>query len=200
MRKYPPTLHALAVTVLLVTAAATPSFAGIRSGDLGRADFAPYRTPTARYVDGSCLIDLSHIPDYTERRKVGGCGTHVTLSKAFVKLSVPHTWLTWSCPPRVEKCKPDVLYSDRDTSATIDFGTIVTTGGFECEPAFGELTVTVQFYSGPYGSGALVGTISRTIDHYADARLFAAKAKTGFQSAVVTTDPDGDFGIARIRL
>ena len=197
-------LPALAATALLLGPAMTPPPVGATNAATtvpGQAAFAPYQQPTDRYARGSCLIDLSKIEDYTDRRKVGGCGTHITLSTTFVKLSVPHTWRTWSCPPDSETCKPDLLYSDHGTTAaTIDFGTTVTTGGFALEPAYDHQPATVDFYTGPLGSGTLVGTITRDVDSNAGARLFAAKAKPGFRSAIVTTNPDGDFGIAQIRV
>lgn len=164
-------------------------------------EFKAYHHPTATYTGRSCVIDLSRYDDFTVRSKVGGCHTKVSLSAPFTKVSVPRTWRTWSCPPDTEDCKPDVLWSKGSTAVTIDFGTTVTIGGFEYEPQSKVVeTVTVSFYSGPLGSGTLVGSITRDVDGSSGARLFGAQAQPGFRSAVVTNRADDEFAIAQIRV
>jgi hypothetical protein len=160
-----------------------------------------YHRPTGRYIDDSCVIDLSTYDELSLHAKVRGCGTTVRFSTEFMRMSVPRTWGPWSCPPRSESCTPDVMYSNHAVAATIDFGTTVTTGGFEYSPArFQVERVRVAFFSGPQGSGALVGSITRDVDGDGGARLFGGSSETGFRSAVVTNDSDDDFAIAQIRV
>lgn len=183
---------------VVVAMVGSPSYGGSSADGAG---FVPYGHPTQRYLADSCLLSLSRYRDYDTTGRVKGCGTKVSLSSTFVKLSVPHTWRTWSCPPLSERCKPDVLFSDEASAATVDFGTVMTTGGFEYEPRTQQLeTVTVDFYAGPYGSGSLVGTITRQVDGNGGALLFAATATNGFASAVVRNKGDDQFAIARLRV
>lgn len=162
--------------------------------------FRVYQRPTQRYRAGTCVLDLSGFDDFTGVSRIAGCGRRVTLSQEFVKFSVPDTWSTWACPPDSENCTPDVLSSEFISTATIDFGGKVTTGGFEYEPHDYQVeTVKVAFFAGSFGSGTLVGSITRQVDGRGGARLFAARAREGFRSAVVTNDADDDFAVAQIR-
>lgn len=163
--------------------------------------FRVYHRPTARYTSHSCVIDLSAYAEFSLHTTVQGCGTTVTFSTVFERLTVPHSWSNWSCPPASESCTPDIMYSHSATAASIDFGTTVTTGGFEYEPSTLKVeTVKVSLFSGPYGSGTLVGSITRDVNGDAGARLFGCKAKGGFRSAVITNNADDDFAIAQIRV
>jgi hypothetical protein len=163
--------------------------------------FKAYAQPTGKYTGKSCDIDLSGIADFTDLTSVSGCGTTVTFSSTFEKRSVPNGWATWSCPPASESCTPNILYSLGATSATVDFGKKVKTGGFELEPdQFQQETVQVDFYSGPNGTGKVVGTITLQPNGSNGALLFGAKAKKGFASAVITDQAGDDFAIAQVRV
>lgn len=163
--------------------------------------FKAYDDPTSKYTGKSCNIDLSSLADFTPVDSVSGCKTTVSLSSTFEKRSVPNSWGSWSSPPNSESATPNLLYSVGATTATIDFGTKVKTGGFEYEPDLFQVeTVTVEFHKGANGTGAIVGTITRDVDGSSGARLFGATAKKGFKSAVVSNNSGDDFGIAQIRV
>jgi hypothetical protein len=204
---------AIAASAAMVAAAAGPSLAAGNSGHsvtvkqshytpskaAPMAGFKAFDQPVAKYTSKSCDIDLSSIADFTDLTSVKGCGTTVTLSTTFDKRSVPASWGTWGSPPDTESATPNLLYSNGATSATVDFGKKVKTGGFEIEPnPFEVHSFTVEFHKGANGTGAIVGTITRDADGNAGAKLFGGHRKHGFKSAVITTDTD--FAIAQIRV
>lgn len=165
------------------------------------AGFRAFAQPVARYTSRSCDIDLSAIADFTPVSSVTGCGTTVTLSSTFEKRSVPNSWASWGSPPDTESATPNLLYSVGATTATVDFGKRVKTGGFEYEPDLFQVeTVTVEFHRGADGTGPIVGTITRDVDGSSGARLFGGHRRHGFKSAVVSNSAGDDFGIAQIRV
>jgi hypothetical protein len=211
---------ALASSAALVVAGAGTSFAGHAGSNSGHAvtakqghytpakqtplskKFKAYDQPVAAYTKKSCDIDLSSIADGTPVTTVTGCKTTVTLSATWSKQSVPNGgWASWGSPPDTESATPNVLWSQGQAVATVDFGTKVKTGGFEVEPdQFAVETTTVEFYSGANGTGKLVGTVTRDPNGSAGALLFGGTAKKGFKSAVITNTVGDDFSIAQIRV
>jgi hypothetical protein len=165
------------------------------------ARFKAFNQPTSTYTSKSCAIDLSALADFTPVTSVKGCGTTVSLSSSFEKRSVPNSWASWGSPPDTETDTPNILYSAGATTATVDFGKRVKTGGFELEPNLFQVeTVTVEFHKGPNGTGAIRGTITRDVNGDHGALLFGAHARKGFKSAVITDTAGDDFSIAQIRV
>src|SRR6478735_3207438 len=145
--------------------------------------FRPFDRPTMRYTSHSCDIDLSSIPDHRQLSSVTGCGVTVTLSGTWEKRSVPNTWKTWNCPRATESCTPNVLDSHQ-AIVTVDFGhTVTQAGGFEVDHNKAQREIIhVDFYSGPNGTGKLLGNITRQHARKHDARLYGAHITGGFRS------------------
>lgn len=165
--------------------------------------FRVFAKPVKKYTNNSCDIDLSAIADGTSLNSVTGCKTTVTLSgSAWLKVSVPNFWGSWNCPPYVESCTPNALWSQGQSTATINFGKKVTTGGFELEPdQFQQETVEVDFYSRANGNGRLIGSITLQPNGSSGALLYGAtSAKAGWRSAVITDEAGDDFAIAQVRV
>jgi hypothetical protein len=169
--------------------------------------FHAYSTPVDRYTAGTCAIDLSGIPDGTRVGSVAGCQRTVTLvgadpSSEWEKLSVPHFWGTWNCPPAVESCTPNVLFGLARDTTTLDYsGPRIHRGGLELEPDLGQLEpVQVSFFKGHNGTGQLLGTITRNVNGDSGALLFAARMTPGFSSIVITDKAQDDFAIGQLRV
>jgi hypothetical protein len=166
------------------------------------AKFKAIAQPKGKYLTKSCDIDLSSIADFTTLSSVSGCGTTITLSATWSKQSVPNGgWASWGSPPDTETATPNVLWSQGQSIATVDFGKKVKWGGFEVEPdQFAVETTMVEFHKGANGTGAVVGTVTRDPNGQSGALLFAGHAKKGFKSAVITNTVGDDFSIAQIRV
>jgi hypothetical protein len=172
-----------------------------------RSAFHAYSTPVPGYTAGTCDIDVSGIADGSRVSSVAGCRRTVTLvdadpSSEWEKLSVPHFWGTWNCPPAVESCTPDVLFALARDTTTLDYsGPRIRRGGLELEPDQSPLeTVQVSFFKGHNGTGKPLGTITRTLSGDSGALLFAARMMPGFSSIVITNRAHDDFAIGQLRV
>jgi len=172
-----------------------------------QSSFHAYSSPGHAYVAGTCDIDLSGVPDGTRVGAVAGCQRTVTLvgaqpSSEWEKLSVPHFWGTWNCPPAVESCTPNVLFALARDTTTLDYGgPRIHRGGLELEPDQGQLeNVQVSFFEGHDGTGQLLGTIARNVNGDSGALLFAARTTPGFSSIVITDRAGDDFAIGQLRV
>src|SRR5262249_41651644 len=118
---------------------------GTKGSHPSQSSFHAYTTPVRAYTAGTCDIDLSGIADGTRLGSVAGCQRTVTLvdaqpSSEWEKLSVPHFWGTWNCPPAVESCTPNVLFALARDTTTLDYsGPRIRRGGLELEPDLGQV-------------------------------------------------------------
>jgi hypothetical protein len=164
------------------------------------AAFTAFSTPVAKYVNNTCAIDLSAIPDFTSVTSVTGCGVTVTFSTPMEKRTVPDSWATWGSPPDTEGASPAILYSAGITDVTLTYSNKNRRVGVEAEPnPFEVHTFSATFRN---RAGVIRGTISRDIDGNAGARLLAAQVGRTKVQKIKTLEvaSDVDFAIAQIRV
>ena len=164
--------------------------------------FKAYATPVADYVNKTCNIDLSSIPDETTVTSVSGCGVTVSFSVPMVKLSVPDSWATWGSPPATESATPNVLYTDGASDVVLTYSNTNRRIGVEAEPNALEVeTIQATFRN---AKGKATGVITNDVNGDAGALLFAgknAKKKAKWSTTLEVTDlSGGDFGIAELRV
>jgi len=164
------------------------------------AAFDIYPTPVAAYTDATCLFDLDRFQDFKSGSAITDCdGLTLSSPDTAEKRSVPNSWGTWGSPPDTEGAEPDIIWTLGLSSFTINSAAPLSSFGVEAEPnPFEEHVISVSYYSGPDGSGDLVGTISRAVSGDAGAKLFAASTDTPFQSVVISSDVDFAFGQVRV--
>ena len=164
---------------------------------LSQAGIVQISEPDAAYQAATTKIDISALGYNSQHEFITDGTLQVTFSSPMLKRGpVPRGWTTWSAPPFSENATPDVLASNGATSMTWTFDRTVGTFGFELEPnLFQDQEMTVDFVFSL--NNVIVGTIQRTVNGQAGARLFAAK----------TTDVPfnridimgGEFAVAQIR-
>ena len=119
-----------------------------------------------------------------------------------VELSVPSTWSTWNSPPFTESNTPNVLWTNGVTFLQLSLPKQqqFNTAGFELQPdLYASETIQAAFYN---QSGGLIGTITRDVNGYAGALLFALQDDSPGQSIgyiLVTDEAGDDFAIAELR-
>lgn len=166
------------------------------------AHFHMVRRPSPTYLEAACFTDLSTVPDGTPvDLLVNDCGFQISLSTTTVKESVPATWQRWGRPPRVESARPDVLSTDGASTLTLSWGSENTVGGVEVQPRrAGREAFQADFYSGPNGTGTVVGAVVRQrVDAPGGARLLAARSSVPWQSIVISDLAGREFAVAEIR-
>lgn len=162
------------------------------------ATFTQIVSPDAAYVAGTTKIDITGIPEFTFPVDSITDGTlTVSFSSSMVRLQVGSSWASWGSPPDTESATPPILYSNGAASLTMSLSSPVSTFGFEAEPnpfADEDFTVDFKLFSGP----TLVGTVSRTINGLAGARLIAGTSdSTQFDRIELTST--ADFAIGQVR-
>jgi hypothetical protein len=110
--------------------------------------FTVISQPTASYISGTTLIDISSIADatYPLSSITDGIQT-VGFSSPVEKFTVGADWTTWGSPPATESGSPPVLYSDVASQLlTLSLPSVIF--GFELEPAntTGAFSYTADFY------------------------------------------------------
>jgi len=153
----------------------------------------PIDNPDAEYLAATTKIDFSGLPDGSSVDVISDDTVFVAFSQTLSKTGpVPDGWATWSSPPFSEDPNPFVLLASAGT-LTMEISRPVSIFGFELEPSpFGEFEFAADFYRGD----SLIESVSRTVDGFAGARLFARE--DGSIDRVVITAPV-DFAIAQIR-
>jgi len=163
------------------------------------ADFVTITQPVASYTGSTTLLTPA-VPDYTVITDLTDGGVTVSFSPSVTVYTVGVGWATWGSPPDTESSTPRVLFDVGETMLTLMFDTPLYTFGFEAEPnPFTVDTMVATYYSGL----TPVGTISRDVDGYYGARLFAASTTTSPFTSVVFEDLAGsghDFAIAQLRV
>lgn len=173
------------------------------------ADFTTTSNPgDGTYLADTCKIDAWHaLPDFAPVPAVSGCGVTVTFSSLMSKRTVPSSWATWSSPPFSESATPSVLFYDGSAGPSLgmSFDMPLSIYGYEAEPnPFTLETMVADYIDG----GGIHGSISRSVDGTAGARLFAGRSTDALFSSVKFTCStgclvgglSGGFGIAQIRV
>ncbi len=151
-------------------------------------------SPDDSYRTTTTLLGLP--ANDTPRLTWGDPDLTVTFSTALQPRTVGVNWATWGSPPDTEQDNPRVWFTQGATTLTFTFSQPVFTWGFEAEPnPFSDHLFTVEFFDG----ATSLGTISRTINGNAGARLLAARAGLGQKFTSVTVSTDVDFAIAQLR-
>ena len=167
------------------------------------ANLKVFATPVLAYTSKTCVINLNAIPDLTVVNSVTGCGVKVHFSVPMQKRTVPAGgWAAWGSPPNTETSTPKVLWTQSGvTQVVLTYSATKRIVGVEADPEAGSLhTIKATFRR---LSGSKIGTISRDVNGFTDAKLFAGKVKSTAKSARVKTltlSSDDDFAIARIRI
>jgi hypothetical protein len=192
---------ALAATPLL-TATTASAASGTNSGTAVTRGTAVHGTAAAcnqiaqpaDYPDGTKLVDLSAIADFTPVSKQNGVKFVPTLEKR----SVPGSWGTWGSPPATESATPNILYTAGATSITVTLpkkGARHGIAGMEVEPnPFEVHTITATYMK---KSGAEICTATVSADGSNGAKVLAAKGVKRAKS--ITVSSDVDFAVAQIR-
>ncbi len=141
------------------------------------APFTVINSPDAAYLSSTTYIDISAIADYTNLTSISDSTLTVSFDSALSKRTAPGGgWATWSATPESQRGLSDtlpVLYLN-GTSLWMTLSSPVSVFGFEAEPApFASVVMTATFYS---PAMTVLGSITRTVDGFAGARLFAASA------------------------
>lgn len=154
--------------------------------------------PDADYLRATTKIDIASLPEFSIHTSVTDGVQTVSFSTPMERLQVPDSWLTWSFPPESESATPAVLFTQFENSLTLELARPTSIFGFELEPnLFLVFSFTADFFSG----AELVGSITRSVDGFQGARLFAARSDgPPIDRITVSTaeDPFG-FAIAQIR-
>ena len=160
------------------------------------ADFTVISMPDAAYLASTTKLPVVG-SDFTYVTSLSDPDLTVTFSHALEIMTVPSTWATWSSPPDSESATPRVLF-DTGTTVRIDLSTPAKTFGLEMEPNRMEVfSMTADFYDG----ATLVGSITRSVDGMAGARLFAGATTSDKFTHVVVSAPlvPSGYAIAQLR-
>lgn len=154
-------------------------------------------TPDATYRTTTTLIGIPANP--VDRTSWGDPDLLVTFSTPLQPLTVPSEWATWGSPGDTEQSNPRIFSTKGVNSLTFTFSKPLGIWGFEAKSVnFGTHNFTVDYYDG----AVLLGSVSRSIDGNAGARLLAASADLGTQFTKVVVNVDsgaGGFAIAQLR-
>lgn len=168
--------------------------------------FTPISSPDAAYLASTTYINPSAITNGTDVTSI----TDGTLTVSFkdaagsaawavTKYTAPGGgWATWSQAPDSQRGPADklpVFDSNGATALRFVLSSPMNIFGFEAEPnPFSVHTMVAKFYD---ASDNLLGTISRDVDGYAGARLFAASSPTPIAYVVFSSDVEWAVGAFR---
>lgn len=155
-------------------------------------------SPDAAYIARTSKIDFSSVTNGATVYKVSSANLTAHFATPMEKANVPDGgWMTWGAPPNTESATPAVLKMD-DPNQIVVLSRPVKEFGFEMEPSpFLPESFTTTFRVSL--DGATVGTLTRTADGNAGARLFAIRSDIPFDRVeIVNNDLDG-FAIAQLR-
>lgn len=130
---------------------------------------------------------------------LSGLGTF-TFSIQMQERQVGVDWATWGAYPDVEQdtgAMPFVLYSNGATSMSLFLAPGDNVAGFEYEPdAFQVENVSASFFD---TSGALIDTITRSVNGSGGALLFALGSDSDIGRIDISNNSGDDFSIAQLR-
>jgi hypothetical protein len=168
--------------------------------------FTPISSPDAAYLAATNYIDPSAIPNFTNVTSISDGTQTVYFSLADGSAAYPVNkrtapgggWARWSEAPDSQRGPSDTLpvfYSNGATVLRFGLATPVNIFGFEAEPdPFRVHTMVAKFYD---AAKNLLGTISRDVDGYAGARLFAAQSDVPIAYVVFSSDVEWAVGAFR---
>lgn len=160
-----------------------------------RAAFVQITQPDTTY-SSSTIVHPIVAADFTDLSTLDGPRGMILFSVPVQVRTVPDNWNTWNSTPATESSFPRVLFANNGSSLTMVLPRPVSVFGFEAQPeSFRIADITVEFFS----DMALVGTISRDVDGFGGALLFAGSTDASITSVRITTDDIG-FALAQIRL
>lgn len=161
--------------------------------------FTPISSPDAAYLAATTYLDFSGYPLYSDYTSISDGVLTVTFSTPmfYVGYAPGGGWETWSAAPDSQRGSGDtlpILYSNWETSVRVSLSSPVLIFGFEAEPNPGGVyAMTASFYD---AGDNLLGTITRDVDGYDGARLFAASVDP---IMFIDFSSDVDFGVAAFR-
>jgi len=181
--KTPPCISRARVTAMLCLLIATASEAGI----------VQIMSPDAAYTSSTTRIDITG-QDLSQATSLSDAALTATFAASTIR-TVGSTWASWSSPPDSESAMPRILHH-AGGSLTFSFSHALDVFGIEAEgDELGIHPFTATFYNG----ADMVGSLSRSIDGNAGARLLAAEATGGDVFTSVTISMPGDFAFAQFR-
>lgn len=159
-----------------------------------QAAFVSITNPDAAYLASTTKIALPGSgPDVTS---ITDGTLTVGFSDSMAQRQVPGGWGTWSSPPNSESATPAVLRNLDISSLTLALSQDVTTFGLELESnAFGAFDFTAQFFDGL----TEIGSITRSVNGNAGARLFAGTSDIAFDRVVISVAGTTGFALAQVR-
>ncbi len=176
-----------------------------------RAAFITIDLPNAIYTGGTTLIPIPAVATLNTLAvtSITGGGQTIAFSSPdpgttilYAQPPVPVGFQTWNSPPFVETNTPRIIQDQVSTlcatcTLTLSFSTPVKTFGVELEsdPLFNIHTLTETFFNG----AATVGSITKTMNGNASARLFAATTDDQQFTSVKIMIDGTDFALAQFR-
>jgi hypothetical protein len=175
--------------VLFALAASLPATAGI----------VQTLQPDAAYLSNTNLLAITDPVD-SNIDEVSDGNVTASFSHTLAVSGIGSGWATWGSPPDTELSTPLVLrhpsYDSSATSLVLSFSKGLTTFGLEAEPdPFDLRNITMDFYNGV----VLLGSITRSINGSAGARLLAGTTDNNQFITSVVVSSDVDFAIAQLR-
>jgi hypothetical protein len=162
------------------------------------ASIVPTLIPDAAYIAATNLLAITD-PIGSNVVRIADDRLTIEFSRSLFVSTVGSGWSTWGAPPQAEFVSPVVLhdpnYDETATMLVVTLSRGLRTLGFEVEPdVFDTRDVTVTYYSG----GLSLGSITRAVEGYAGARLFAGtSADRLITSAIISSNTD--FAVAQFR-
>jgi hypothetical protein len=188
------TAFALASALTLMTSMGTlaATFVPISSPDAAYLAATNYIDPSAK--DGSFVASISDGTQTVHFKTPDGSAPY-----GVQKFTAPgDDWGTWSQAPDSQRGAGDTLpvfYSNGATVLRFGLATPVNIFGFEAQPhPLATYTMVAKFYD---AEDNLLGTISRDVDGYAGALLFAAQSDVPIAYVVFSSDVDWAVGAFR---
>lgn len=154
--------------------------------------------PSTGYLAATKKLDFSSMATGTIVSGLSDGTNEVLFDTTLTVAFVPSGgWMTWSAPPYSEEASPAVLKTGLTDTLDMRLGRPVSEFGFELEPNSGVETVTVTFRV--WMGGAVVSTITKTLNWASGARLCAIISDVPFSRVqVISTATDG-FAVAQLR-
>ncbi len=175
-----------AALALVSLAASTPAHAD---------GFSVISLPNSSYTSTTSLIDITALTEGSSYSSITDGPLTVSFSSAMIRNSVPYSWTYWNCPPAVESCTPNVLWSNGEDDVTMSFSQPVYTFGFEAEPD----NLTTEEMVATFYTGATVdGTIDLLPNGQNGSLFYAASDGMPFTSVDITNTTGDDFAIANV--
>ena len=162
-----------------------------------QAAFTVISQPDSAYTGSTNVFSLDGIADFDPVSTLALGTQALTFNKTLEKRTVLNNWATWGSPPDTESATPKIVFDESSSPLEMLLAETATSFGFEVESSdFGVYNFEAEFYK----DSLLVGSINRSVDGNAGARLLAASYAEGFTRVVLLSDPDaGGFALGQLR-